>query len=416
MHSPQPETRRFPMREAEFIGVMALLQALLALAIDVMLPALDEISTELGVGSPNDRQLVIGIYLIAGGAGSLFPGMFADRFGRKPLVLACLGAYFVFSLACSLASDFEMLLIMRALQGFFTAGLFVLPLAIIRDRFDGDRMARAQSLVAMVFMVVPMLAPTLGQAVLMVAGWREIFGVMALISAMATIWVWLRLPETLHPEFRQPVRPRVILGNMRKAAFHRAAAGYFVGAAFVQGALFGYINSSQQLIAEQLGAGDAFPLVFGGMALIMAGANFTNSRIVERFGARRVSHTALLIYILASLALLIFAGGERATLWHFFPLMTISMCLVGFINANFQAIALQPFGRIAGAAASVQSCLRMVAAAVLGTLIGQAYNGTAAPLAAAMLAAGVFSLLLVLYSERGRLFGRLHYPSGAASE
>jgi DHA1 family bicyclomycin/chloramphenicol resistance-like MFS transporter len=269
-------------------------------------------------------------------------------------------------------------------------------------------MARTQSLVGMVFMVVPMASPSLGQAILEVASWRWIFGVMATIGGAVWLWTFLRLPETLHPEFRQEIRIGVIAGNMKLALTTRASIGYIFGMALVQGALFGYINSSQQLVAEHFGAGHLFPLVFGGMAVMMALANLTNSRIVMRFGARRVSQAALLGYIVLAAVQLWLAAGPHETIWQFVPLMTLNLCLMGFIGANFQSIALQPFARIAGAAASLQAFIRLALGATLGAAIGQAYDGTALPLAVAMVAAGSCALLLVLFSERGRLFRRLH--------
>lgn len=399
------------MGQGEFIALMAMLMALQALAIDVMLPALGVIARDLGLSDPNDRQLLIGVFLICSGLASLIPGSLSDRFGRKPVILVCLAAYFTVSLASALVTDFTVLLILRGVLGVFTSGLMVMPAAVLRDRFEGDRMASMQSLIAMVFMVVPMLAPLLGQGIMLVAGWRWIFGVMAGLALAFGIWTWLRLPETLHAEHRQSIRPMTILSNMRAAVTRRDALGYFLGAALVQSALLGYINSAQQLVAEALGAGQAFPAIFGVMALIMACTNFVNSRIVERFGARRVSQSALIGLIIVSGVHLALAMSGRETLWQFVPLMTVGMCFISFIGANFQAIALQPFARIAGAAASALAFIRLVAGASLGLLIGQAFDGTARPLTGAMLAAGVFALLLVLYSEKGRLFRRLHYPT-----
>ena len=405
-----PHVQKSPLRETEFVGLMAAIQALQALAIDVMLPALGHISHDLGVTDPNERQLVVGIFLICSGLGSLFPGALGDRFGRRPVVLTCLTAYVAISLASAFVTNFTTLLALRATLGLCTAGMMVMPMAIIRDRFSGDSMARVQSLISMTFMVVPMFAPTVGQTVLLLAGWRWIFGVMALLAGGVTVWTWTRLPETLHADYRQPIMPRAVLGNMLEALRSRAAVGYFLGASVVQGALFGYLNSSQQLVVEHFGAGTLFPLAFGGMALVMSGTNFINSRIVERFGARRVSHTAVIVYIVVAAVHLAFAiAGE--SLWVFVPLMTISMCMMSFVGSNFTSIALQPFSRTAGAAASVMAFVRLLLGAVLGTLIGQAYDGTARPLLAAMTIAGLLALGLVLYSERGVLFRRLHPPS-----
>jgi DHA1 family bicyclomycin/chloramphenicol resistance-like MFS transporter len=259
-------------------------------------------------------------------------------------------------------------------------------------------------------MVVPMIAPTLGQFVLLFAGWRWIFGIMATMGVLVISWTAVRFTETLHPDFRQPVRPKVIANNLRLTLTTRAAIGYVLGAALVQGALFGFINTVEQLVGEHFGVGRNFPLVFGGMAMCMAAANFTNSRIVERFGSRRVSHVALLAYIVFATLQLVLALSPKETIWQFAPVMVANMCMMGFIGANFSAIALQPFARIAGSAASVQVFIRMIIGASLGILIGQSYNNTARPLAISLLLASVCSLGLVLFSERGRLFRRLHYP------
>jgi DHA1 family bicyclomycin/chloramphenicol resistance-like MFS transporter len=408
--SPRDSQDSFPLGGAEFVVLMASLQALQALAIDIMLPALGAISKDLALSDPNDRQLIVGIFLISAGVGSLAAGSLADRFGRKAVLVFSLCAYVGFSLVCALAPDFTLLLVARGMMGFFSAALMVLPMTVIRDRFEGDQMARTQSLVAMTFMIVPMVAPMLGQAVQLVAGWRWIFGVMTLLSTMVLMWMLVRLPETLQPDFRQEIQPVVVVRNMASALLLRESFGYIVGAALVQAALFGFLNSAQQLVGEHFGAGMMFPMIFGGMAMVMASTNFINSRIVERFGARRVSQTALIVYILVAAIHLGISLEGSETLWVFVPLMTMGMCMMSFIGANFQAISLQPFPRTAGAAASVVSFLRLFVGATLGALIGQAYDGTAVPIFAAMTIAGIAAFAGVLYSERGRLFRRLNYP------
>jgi DHA1 family bicyclomycin/chloramphenicol resistance-like MFS transporter len=394
--------------DKEFVALMAMLQALQALAIDAMLPALGVMADDLGVTDANQRQLVVGLFLVGAGATSLFPGSLADRFGRRPVLFWCLGGYVLLNLAAALAPTFDMLLVCRVLSGGFSSGFIVLTSAIIRDRFGGDRMARTQSLVSMVFMVVPMAAPTLGQGIIAFASWRWIFGMMAGLGAAVAVWAWLRIPETLHPEFRQRIEPIAILRNMGTVLSTRSAIGYVIGLALIQGALFGYINSSQQLVAEHFGAGDSFPLIFGIMALAMAVCSLANSRIVMRFGARRVSHAAVMAYVVLGALQLWFATQPNETIWHFAPLMTFNLCVMAFIGANFTSIALQPFARIAGAASSVQAFMRLMVGSALGALIGQAYDGTARPLALSLLVAGILALGLTLYSERGKLFRRLH--------
>ncbi len=404
---PAPGAR---LGEREFVALMAMIMALQALCIDAMLPALGIIARDLGISDPNDRQLVVGVYLIASGLGALFPGALADRFGRRPVLFFGLLAYVALSVACALVTNFTALLVLRALQALTSAGLSVLPNAIIRDRFSGDRMARAQSTVAVIFMIVPMAAPSFGQAVLAVASWRWIFGGMALLAVAVWLWAWIRLPETLDPANRQSIAPSAIARNMLAAASNRASMGYVIGASLLVAGLFGYINSAQQLVAEHFGAGTTFPLIFALMAGGMAVANFFNSRIVERFGARRVSHAALLAFIMVSSVQVYLSHQSHQTLWQFVSVMGLNMCLMGFLGANFGSIALQPFARIAGAASSFQMFVRMALAASLGAVIGQAFDGTARPLAWSLLAGGVAALGLVLYSEQGRLFRRLTPP------
>jgi len=400
----------FQLGRAEFIALMAMIMALQALGIDAMLPALGTIAAELGARDPNERQLIVGVYLIAAGLGSLFPGALADRFGRRPVLFGALGCYVILSLACAVVGDFQALLVLRVLQALTCAGLAVLPNAIIRDRFAGDRMASMLSTVSMVFLIVPILAPSFGQAVLLVAGWRWIFGAMAVLGSAVALWAWLRLPETLNPAYRQRLDPLALGANMWQAASNRASIGYVIGAALVTGGLFGFINSAQQLVAEHFGAGARFPLIFAACAASMAVANFTNARIVERFGARRVSHTALLVFITVSALQVWEASSASQSLWQFVPLMMANMCLIGFIGANFGSIALQPFERTAGAASSFQMFARMLIGSGIGAVIGQAYDGSARPLALGLLLGALLSLVMVLLSERGRLFRRLTLP------
>ena len=416
MHAPSPPAETaFPLGQREFVALMAMLMALQALAIDAMLPALGQIAEDLGTANPNDRQLVVGTFLMASGAFSLLPGALADRFGRRPVLFGALAIYAAMSLVCALVEDFGSLLVVRALQALGSAGLAVLPAAIVRDRYGGDQMAKMLSTISVVFMAVPILAPSLGQAILLFGSWRLIFVVMAGLAALVAVWAWLRLPETLHPDYRQTIQPATIAHNMAASLRVRESIGYVFGSALVFGAMFGFINSAQQLVGEHFGMGENFPLVFAACAGAMAVASFTNSRIVERFSARRVSHTAVLLFVVVSAAQVWFAFQPRETVWQFVPLMAANMALLGFVGANFGSIAMQPFARIAGAASSVQSFLRMLLGALLGAAIGQAYDGSSRPLALALLVSGVLAVALVLFSERGRLFRRIH-PRGTVRE
>lgn len=395
---------RKALGETELMWMMAMLMALNAFGIDAILPALDALAADLSV-SGNDRQFVIGVFLLTAGMGALVPGALADRFGRRPILLGSIAVYIVLSVLSALAPTYDALIAVRGCQGFFAAGIVALPPAIIRDRVGGDKMARMMSLIFVIFLMVPAIAPTIGEGILQVGNWRAIFGVMAVLGVAVGLWVHLRLPESLSDDNRQPILPRTIARNMGKALVLPSVAGYVIGSALVFGALFGFINSSQQLITETFGAGDIFPLVFAICAGSMALASWSNSRIVERFGARRVSHTALFGFIIVSACQVMFAFQPEESLWHFVPLMAINMALLGFIGSNFGAIAMNPFFSIAGAASSAHGFVRMTTAALLGGAIGYAFDGTARPLALALLASGLTCLVLVLLSEKGRLFG-----------
>ena len=405
----KPDHTKLKLGRAELVTILALLMALHALAIDAMLPALDDIAGELGVTDPNRRQLVVGLFLLSSGAGTIVPGVMADRFGRKGLLMLSLVLYVVLSFACALVTSFDQMIVLRVLAGAGSCGLMVLPSAILRDQFEGDEMAKVFSLITAVFIIVPVFAPSIGQLVLMFAGWRMIFVLLGVMGMLMIIWAWFRLPETLHPQYRQQIRPKALVHNMWVAVKTRHSIGYVIGIGLVLSGVFGYVNSAQQLIGEYFGAGEWFPIVFGATAATMVFSALVNSYIVERFGARRVSHAGLLIFIvIAAMQVALAHSSHRADLSWFLPLMAANMTLLGFLGANFGSIAMQPFAEIAGAAASIQSFIRMVLASLAGIVIGQAYDGTAGPLSMALLLSGVLTLALVLYSEKGKLFARRH--------
>ncbi len=398
-----------PMGKRELIVLLALLMSLNALGIDAMLPALDEIALDLGVGEGNERQLIIAVYTIMMGIGCLVPGSFADRYGRRPIIFLALGAFAMLSLVTAALTDFTTMLAVRGLTGLLGAGLMVAPMAIVRDLYEGDHMARLMSTIAAVFISVPVFAPSLGQAILLVGSWRLIFVALALVALGAAVWVYFRLPETLDPENRQQVNLPVIARNMASALINRQSFGYVMGTAFVMGGVFGYVNSGQQLYQQAFGVDDAtFPILFGATAAMMSFTNLVNSRIVMKFGARRVSHFGVLMFMAVSAVQVWSSYVHPGNIYWFLPLMSVNLALLGFLGANFGSIAMQPFAHIAGSASSVQTFFRMFGAAMVGLVIGQQFDGTPIPFAWSLLICSSTALLLVLYSERGKLFRRLN--------
>ena len=399
-----PQRSRRP-GDREMVFMMAMVMALNALAIDSMLPALPAIGEGLGVTVANDRQYVISTYLLGIGVGSLIYGPLSDRFGRKGVLVPALFAYVAFSIGCGLANSFPLLLALRFGHGLISAALGVIVVAVIRDLFSGDAMAKRLSMIFLVFMIVPAIAPTMGAGITLFANWRAIFIVLAVMGVVMILWL-RRLPETLDPADVRPLDFRTMVAGWATVTRHRRAAGYMIASGMMQGALYGYLNSSEQIIADVFDARVWFPLVFACVAGGIAIANFSNARIVERFGARRVSQSATFAFMLTSIVQIVVALSGVETLWMFTALMMVNIGLIGFIGSNFGAIAMEDFGHMAGVASSYQSFAKTLLAAAAGALIGQLYDGTTLPLAYAFLISGIVGLLLVLWAERGKLFTR----------
>ncbi len=389
----------------EFIVLMAMIQALQSLGFATLLPAMGEIASDLGASGSNQRQWLISVFLISSGFFSLIPGTISDRLGRRPVLLTCMAVFALINLLCAFLTDFEVLLVARVLLGFASSALPVLPLAIIRDRYHGEDMARLQAFVAMMFMAVPALAPGLGYLIFTLAGWRTIFLVIGLLTVGVSAWYYFRMEETLPLAKRKQHGVAELAANVTLVLTNRRSIGYVLGMALMFGAHFGFINSSQQLIGEHFGAGEFYSLLLGLMVGSMIFASIANSAIVHRFGIRRIAHAAILCHLLISICQVYLASRPGETLLQFGLLNSANMCMLITVFINFTSISLQPFGKLAGAAASVQTFFRLVLGAGLGALIGQAYDGTPLPLAYSFLAVASLTMLFVLYSEEGRLFG-----------
>lgn len=392
----------------EFVALIAMMMALNALAIDAMLPALPAIGDALQVANENSRQWVITAYLLGFGAAQIVYGPLADRYGRKPILMVGLSLYVLFSVLAAFAPSFELLIAARVGTGLGAASLRVLAVSIVRDRYSGRTMARVMSLSFLVFLGVPIIAPTLGQLVLTVAPWPWIFGVLALAGGAFMLWAILRLPETLHPENRMPIRVGRIAAAFREAVSNRQAIGYTLAMTCITGALFGFINSSQQIFFDVFEAPGLFTTVFAMVAGGIAVASLLNARLVETLGSRLISHTALIGFIvMAAIHSAVNLAGLE-TIWTFALLQGLTMFCFGLIAGNFGSMAMEPMGHIAGTASSAQGFISTTAGSTLGFLIGQQFDGSATPMALGMAAMGLAALGFVLIAERGRLFRARH--------
>lgn len=400
-----PATTPYPgLGFRPFVAMIAALMATNALAIDSMLPALPEIGEALGITSPNDRQWVVTSYLLGFGAAQVIYGTLADRFGRRRVLLIGLSIYVVGSLGATFATSFEAMMTARVVQGIGAAASRVLAVSIVRDTFSGRQMARVMSLAFIVFLAVPILAPSIGQIIILVAPWRWIFALLGLFGVVVALWVARKLPETLRPEDRRPIALWPIVNAFRICLTTRQSVGYMLAMTFVIGSLFGFINASQQLFEDVFRASDIFTIIFAVIAGFMAIASFLNSRIVERFGMRRVSHTALIGYLAATLIHGSVALAGYETLWTFTLFQCATMFFFGLMASNFGALAMDPLGHVAGTASSVQGFVSTVGGALIGFWIGQHFNGTALPIVLGFGACGVAALAMVLVAEKGRLF------------
>jgi len=393
-----------PMRFPEFVVVIASIMALNPLAMDMMLPALPNIASAFHITEANRPQAVLVTFLLGFGVGQFVMGPLSDRFGRRPVLIDGMALYCIASVIAITAQSFETLLLARALQGLGTSATRVIATSIVRDCYAGRRMASVMSLAMMVFIAVPVLAPSLGQAVLLVSQWRGIFVVLMLYGVLALIWSALRMPETLPLSARKSLAVRDVLGAFRQTVTNRQTLGYALAAGGVMGALFAYVFCSQQVFTGIYGLGPYFPLAFAGIAVGTAIGGFFNARFVGKIGMRVISHGALVGFVAVAGALLVGAKLEMLPLPLFMALSALMMFAFGLMIANFTALAMEPQGHIAGTASSLYGSITTLLGIGIGTTIGQSYDGTLLPFAIGFFLCTLASLAVVLVVEKGRLF------------
>jgi DHA1 family bicyclomycin/chloramphenicol resistance-like MFS transporter len=391
----------------EFVALMATMMSLVALSTDAMLPALRTIGEDLGVQRENSVQLIVSTLFLGLAIGQIAYGPVSDSIGRKPAIYA---GYVLFIAGCLLsifAANFSIMLAGRLLQGIGVAGPRSITLALVRDEYEGRAMARVMSFVMMVFILVPVIAPTFGQATLLIASWRAIFGTLLALALLTIIWFAVRQPETLPVARRRPFSIRRIWKAIVEICTHRTALGYTVAAGLVTGAFMGYLNSAQQIFQEQYGLGAKFPLYFAVIALALGGASFTNGRLVMRHGMRALSSWSVLALVALSILFSLFAftvGGQPPLASLMVYLMASFFC-VGLMFGNLNTLAMEPLGHIAGIGAAVVGSLSTFIAVPLGIVIGQGYNGTVLPLVGGFAILSLLAMLVMRWAEGKVLVG-----------
>ena len=409
-HLPQTAAGARRSGPKETVVLLAGLMALNAFAIDAMIPALPAIGRELGVETENMRQLVVVAYFFGFGVGQIFWGPLADRFGRKPILATGVALYTCFALLCGVAGSFELLIASRIAMGASAAVTRVLVTAMIRDIFEGEEMARVMSLVFMVFMLVPMLAPNIGQLILLISDWRAIFLVLASYGAIMWLWSFLKLPETLHPEFRRSLHAGEIWTGVKQAATDRLSIGYTLALTSVFGGLTAYVASIQQIVFDVFEAGPWIGIIFAAVAAPMAVASWGNSRVVGKFGLRRTGHGGLLAFVAVTSIHLLIAQSMAEPLWLFGLMMALSFVAFAFTTSNFGTLAMSNMAPIAGTASSFQGVTGTMGGATIGLIIGQSFDGTQLPFLIGLAACGLMGLALVLWTEQGKLFAGMARP------
>ncbi|MFV1917993.1 multidrug effflux MFS transporter [Sphingomonas sp. MJ1 (PH-R8)] len=392
------------MHPREFVAFIAAVMAVNALGVDLMLPALADIGHDLSVSTPNHRQWIVTAYMLGFGAGQLVYGPLADRFGRKPILVGTLAGFVAAAIFAAGSVTFAGLLGARLLQGLMSASTRVLAVAIVRDGASGRQMARTMSIAQMIFFLVPILAPTLGQALLAFGPWRFIFYALGAFAAVVLAWTLVRLPETLPIARRVPISLAALRESYRLTLTNRFSIGYAIAASLTFGGILAFVSSAQQIFVDEFGAGDRFTLLFALCAFAMGVASFANSRLVERLGTRLISQTAVLALITLSVIHVVVIEAGLETLTSYIVFQALSMTCIGLCGSNFGAMAMEPVGHIAGTASSLQGFITSLGAVVVSLVIGQSYSGTTLPLAVGYLGIGLALIAIIYVIEGGQLF------------
>jgi MFS transporter, DHA1 family, multidrug resistance protein len=389
---------------AEFVALIALTFSLIAMSIDSMLPALGTIAADLNASDPNDRQLVLTAFFGGMTLGQIFYGPLSDSTGRKPAMYVGIAFFILGGLICAFTTNFTIMVLARILQGFGAAGPRIVAMAMVRDLHSGRAMARVMSFVMAVFILVPMLAPSVGQLVLLFANWRAIFFGLVFMGIVDFLWLWLRQPETLERKDRSPLSLGNILRSAREAVTNRVTLGYTIATGCVFGAFICYLGTSQQIFQEQYGTGKLFSVYFGILAMGIGIASITNARLVMHFGMRNLSKWALRSAAVMTLAFIPIAWllGGHPPLWLFVIFMTVLFFFNGLLFGNYNAIAMEPMGHIAGVASAVVASLSTLIAVAAGTPIGRYYDGTVIPVVTGFAVMALLAIIATEWAEAGR--------------
>jgi DHA1 family bicyclomycin/chloramphenicol resistance-like MFS transporter len=392
-----------PLGVPEFVTMLAMMVSILAMSIDAMLPALGIIGSELDVADPNDTQLVVSAMFLGFAAGQIVAGPLSDSYGRKPVIYWGYAIFIIGCLMSMFAASFEMMLAGRVAQGLGAASPRIVSLALVRDGYEGRAMARIMSIVMAIFILVPAIAPAIGQGVLLIASWRAIFALLLAMALAALVWFAARQPETLRQADRRKFSIINIPGGIREALGYRAMTGYTLASGVIFGAFLGYLSSAQQIFQTTYATGEWFVVYFGCAALAIGAASIFNAKLVVRLGMRYMTWRAMMALTAMSVLFLLVAAAENGVpalpvfmLW----LLATFFCM-GILFGNFNALAMEPVGHMAGLGAAIVGSVSTFISLPLGWATGHAFDGTVLPLVAGFALLGAVSMIIMWLTERG---------------
>ena len=395
-----PTTKKGPS-QIEFILLMACLMAIVALSIDTILPALNPIGLSVGTVNQNENQLLITMIFLGLGLGQLIFGPISDSFGRKPVVYIGFTVFMLASFLCIAAPNIEIMVIGRILQGIGLSASRSISIAMIRDRFEGDYMAKIMSFVVTIFILVPIIAPTLGKFLLDNYGWESIFYSQLLFGIVVLCWFWKRQPETLPPAYKKKFSMAIFINGSKEFIKYRSAVIFTLISGLATGSFMVFLSTSQHIFEVQYGLVDQFPYIFGALAFSVGVATFTNGTLVVRFGMKKLVTIFSIVFSLTSLLYIsIFYGETNPSISILILFLALQFFSVGFLFGNVRSLAMQPLGHIAGIGAAINGFISTIMAVPIATFIGSFVETTALPLFIGFAACGLGSLLLLLFVKK----------------
>lgn len=394
-HAPQSR-----ISTGEFTLLVALMMSIVAISIDALLPALDAIRAEIVLSNPNQAQLVVSALFFGMAVGQLICGPLSDATGRKKVLNGGIALFLAGTAVCYFSKDINTLLLGRFIQGLGVSGPYVSAISIVRDKYSGNDMARIMSLVMMIFVMVPALAPSLGQAVLWLGSWRDIFLLYVFYALLIVLWIYCRLEETLPKAHRIPMSKKGFAEGFKEVISNVPTVSYMICMGLFFGSFIGYLNSSQQIFQDLFKTGELFTLYFGLLAIVFGASSLVNSRLVQKWGMQRLSGSAVWGIIASSALFLVLHLGVEIQLWMFLLYAAVLFFCFGLVFGNINAMAMEPMGHVAGIAAAIIGATSSIMSMFIGTVIGQMYNGTLIPVTAGFFIFACISMAILAFANR----------------